>query len=120
MTRNNNPLEGEVLNDVCVWLQQKGYFFWRANNVPVYAMNNAGKMTFRSLPKFTPRGLPDINLVHNTQYIGIEVKRMGAKLRPEQEDFKMNVSAHGGIYLCIHSVRELQDCFLGLGLYSRQ
>lgn len=101
------PLESEVLREVCEYLTKHGYFFWRSNNIPVFAMNNAGKMTFRSLPKYTPRGLPDIMLVYNAQFIAIECKRIGAKLRPEQVEFRDNLRAHGGIYFVATSTKLL-------------
>jgi len=105
------PLESEVLRDVCEYLTDNGYFFWRSNNIPVFGKNNGGNMTFRSLPKYTPRGLPDVMVVHNAEFIGIEVKRVGAKLRPEQETFRDNLNAHGGIYIVVHSKKELDFIF---------
>ena len=105
--KEKTPLESEVLRDICKYLEDNYYFFWRSNNIPVFGMNNAGKRTFRALPKFTPRGLPDIMLVHNAEFVAIEVKRIGAKLRPEQITFRDNLQAHGGTYLVVHSEKEL-------------
>jgi len=109
------PLESEVLREICEWLEHDYYFFWRCNNIPVFGMNNAGKRTFRALPKYTPRGLPDIMVIHNGTFIAFEVKREGAKLRDEQEVFKDNCNAHGGIYLVAHSQAEAYFHFKRLG-----
>jgi hypothetical protein len=103
------PLEKDIQRVICEWLQLKKYFFWRSNNIPVYGKNNAGAMTFRSLPKFTPRGLPDIMLINKGKFIAIEIKRPGAKLRPEQASFGLNCIGHGGFFIAVHSLDELQE-----------
>lgn len=100
-------LEKDIQREVCEWLDKNGYMFWRSNNIPVYGMNNGGKMTFRKLPKYTPRGIPDIMVVFEGRFIGIEVKRSGAKLRPEQITFKEKMEANGGYYAVVTSVEEL-------------
>jgi hypothetical protein len=107
MKNKEIPLESDILREVCEYLTDEGYLFWRCNNIPVFGLNNAGKMTFRSLPKYTPRGLPDIIIVHKGYIIAVEIKRKGAKLRVEQESFKNSLHAHGGIYLVIHSQSEM-------------
>lgn len=109
------PLESEVLRECCEYLDKMGYFFWRSNNIPVFAKNNAGNMTFRSLPKYTPRGLPDIMCVSQGDFIAIECKRLGAELREEQKEFRNNLNAHGGIYIVVHSLSELRMRFIALG-----
>lgn len=73
------PLEKEILNSICNYLGENKFFFWRANNIPVYGKNNAGKYMYRSLPKHTPKGIPDIIVVLRGIIIGIEVKRKDAK-----------------------------------------
>ena len=103
--------ESEVLRDVCKYLTDNGYFFWRSNNIPVFG---------RSLPKYTPRGLPDIMVVHSAEFIGIEVKRPDgvykgrgrkSQLTPDQKAFRDKLTAHGGIYIVVHSEKELDLLF---------
>ena len=106
--KKETPLEKEVQNTICEWLAFNKYFFWRSNNIPVFSRNNGGKMAFRSLGKYTPRGIPDIILINKGFFVGIEVKREGINtLRPEQEVFRDNVLANGGKYFVVHSVDEL-------------
>jgi hypothetical protein len=59
------------------------------------------------LPKFTPRGLPDITIIHKGKFIAVEVKREGAKLRTEQAEFGVNVVKNGGEYYVVHSLHEM-------------
>jgi hypothetical protein len=101
-------LEKDVMREVCERLTEMGLFFWRSNNVPVFSRNNGGKMAFRSLPKYTPRGLPDIMLIINGHFIALEIKRPGINfLRPEQETYRDQLMQHGGDYYVITSVDEL-------------
>ncbi len=102
-------LEKDIQREICEWLDARKYFFWRSNNTPVFSAsgrNNDGAMRFRSLPKFTPRGLPDIIVIHRGRFIALEVKRPGEKLRPEQAEFGCKAVVAGGEY---HKVCSLED-----------
>jgi hypothetical protein len=105
----SRQLEKDIQRGICDWLALKGFFFWRSNNTPVFSAsgrNNDGAMRFRALPKYTPRGLPDIIVVHRGKFIALEVKRPGAKLRAEQAEFGCKVVVAGGEY---HKVCSLED-----------
>lgn len=103
------PLEKDIQNAICEYLTLKGHFFWRQNNIPVFGTNNAGHRTFRSLPKYTPKGIPDIIVVKEGKFIAIEVKRQGAILTPEQVEFRRKVVEAGGDYYVCYSVVDVQD-----------
>ncbi|MES2287449.1 MAG: VRR-NUC domain-containing protein [Bacteroidota bacterium] len=100
-------LEKDIQREICEELDKKGYLFWRSNNIPVFGKNNGGKMTFRAMPKYTPKGLPDIMLVFKGQFFALEVKRPGEKLRPDQAKYRDSLEKHGGIYYTIHDKAEL-------------
>lgn len=108
------PYEKEIQRDICEWLHIKHYFFWRQNNIPVFGRNNGGQQTFRSMPKFTPKGIPDIIVINHGDFIGIEVKRPGAKLRPDQLQFSRNITIHGGYY---HVATSLDDVIKIMSMY---
>lgn len=106
-----STLENDVLNDICAYLQIHKIFFWRSNNVPVHGKNNGGKFAFRSLPKWTPKGVPDIIAVIHGVAVGIEVKRGGDRpgmLRPEQADFGLKMKMAGGVYFVARSVDDVR------------
>lgn len=104
------PLEKEVQNSICEYLTLKKYFFWRNNTMPVFSRNNAGKMAFRSMGKYAMKGLPDIIIIKNGKFIGVEVKRQGiTALRPEQEKFKSLCADNNAYYMVVHSLEELTD-----------
>jgi len=97
--------EAEIQREICDYLHDKGYFFWRSNNVPVYARSNDGQKRFRSLPKYTPKGLPDITIIHKTIAIFIEVKRdEKTKQSKDQKDIEAKIRENGDIYFVAWNV----------------
>ena len=105
----SKPLESAIQREICDYLASRGYFFWRSNNIPVFGVNNAGQRRFRSLPKYTPKGIPDILLLSSGKFIGIEVKREGMKLRPGQAEFGAKMVMNGGAYHIVHSLAEVKE-----------
>ncbi len=68
------------------------------------------------------KGLPDVLAIiprdcelvgHGRErlavFCGIEIKKPGEKARPEQRAFLEQLTALGGIGLCVHSVTELAE-----------
>lgn len=107
--------ETQIQREICEYLSAKKYFFWRTNNIPVMG---------RALPKFTPRGLPDIMMVHSGKLITFEVKRQGSEierepngravrtgmLTPQQADWGIALEDNGGKYFCVRSLDETIRC----------
>jgi hypothetical protein len=102
-------LENDIQNEIFDFLLKENYFFWRSNNVPVFGKNNGGKYMYRKLPKHTPKGLPDICVVHNGEFIAVEVKRDGCHLTEDQALFGEKVMCANAWYYCVHSVDELKE-----------
>ncbi len=102
-------LEKDIQREICDWLASQKVFFWRSNNVPVFERSN-GKARFRSLPKYTPRGLPDIMSIIGGQYIGLEVKVPDYwKFTDEQKMMKQKILENGGFYYLVTSLGEAMD-----------
>jgi len=120
MDRKNNvtdrvPLEKETQNAICEWLSFNGYFFWRQNNTPVF-MKKGRKMIPRAMPKYAPKGIPDIIVIHRGVFVGIEVKRQrgfiidrnrSAKLTADQVSFRYKCEKAGGLYYVVHNLEEV-------------
>lgn len=66
----------------------------------------------RKLPKFAMKGIPDICMISQGKYIGLEVKRPGEKQSEGQIEFQRRCEAAGGAY---HVVTSLDDV-LKLGI----
>ena len=107
--------ETQILHDCCEALAAGGYFFWRQNNLPVPG---------RAMPKYTPKGLPDIMILHRGRFIAVECKRAGGAdderepngrtvraghLSPFQAEWGANCALNGGHFFIVRSVTELTD-----------
>lgn len=103
-SKRGTKLEKETMKEICEWLASHDYFFWRSNNVPVFASGR-----FRAMPKYTPKGLPDIIVVKRGKFIGIEVKREGFKKTEQQEKFQHDLEMHGGIYILAYHLSDVQN-----------
>jgi hypothetical protein len=105
--KQKQPLETEILRDICEALSQRGVFFWRSNNMPSLGRFGVdGKARFRAMPKYAIKGVADILCVHEGKFIALEVKRPGMKLRPEQAEYGLKVIKNGGVFSKVTSVNE--------------
>lgn len=101
MARSTTPKikisEKDAQKGICEYLAlrmgQKKLMFWRNNNAPIFDP----KLGFhRKLPAHTLKGSPDIIVIHNGFFIGLEVKGSGVKLSPDQVKFQTMVKEIGG------------------------
>jgi hypothetical protein len=89
------------------YLAARKHFYWRQNNIPIYDGNR-----YRSLPKHTPRGVPDIIVVKDGHAIFLEVKNADGKLTTDQKDFCTYARKAGATYELVRSIDDVQK--LGL------
>lgn len=85
----------------------KKRFFFRLNNIPSFNRLDGGGFTMRRLPKFTPRGLPDIIVVAGGQFIALEVKSAIGKQSPDQKLIEAEIKKHGGKYFLVRSLEDV-------------
>ncbi len=106
-----NRLEKDIQRDICDHLAAEDFFFWRNNTVPVFH-----KGEFRSLPKYTPRGLPDVICLYQSIFYGIEVKRPGSpggtpSTTEAQMAMKAKIIDNGGKYEVVFSLDDFFNKF---------
>jgi hypothetical protein len=109
--------ETDIVRSCLDWLALHRIKAWRTNNTGIFDPVKKIHRGFHGL-----RGVSDIlgilprmvclaegaeELFGN--FLAIEVKRPGEKPRPEQETFLCDIRAAGGIALCVHSLRELEE-----------
>lgn len=102
------------------WLAFHRVLAWRANNTGVYDPARKSFRSFHGLKgvpdilAILPRtvGLSDGRVVTFGTFLGVECKRPGQRPRPEQGAFLDEVRARGGIGICVHSLRELEEQLL--------
>jgi hypothetical protein len=116
-------LEKDIQRQICDYLAISGYFFWRQNNMPVWDKNR-----FRALPKYTPKGLPDIIMLSQGMFIGLEVKRPNRNTgdraskvasttsTPTQEEMKRKIISNGGYYSIVTSLEDVKEYLAGIKL----
>src|SRR3990167_5156805 len=97
-------LEKDIQLEICNWLAIKGFFFWRNNTTGVY---DPTQKLFRAKPKYALNGLPDIIIIKNGIFIGLEVKRPKARQSDAQVTFQNNLEKNGGQYYVVHSLLEV-------------
>jgi len=102
--------ESDIQLAVCEYLELKGYFFWRNNNIPVY--DPTGNR-FRAMPRYSLRGLPDIFVLIDGGYlVGLEIKTKTGKMSDYQKDIQKKFREVGAEYHIIKDVRDLVDLFV--------
>jgi hypothetical protein len=102
---------------VCLdWLALHRIMAWRCNNTGIYDPTRKVFRTFQGL-----KGVSDIlGILPRTvdvggrkvifgSFLAVEVKKPGETLREEQTIFLDGIRQRGGIGLCVHSVRELEE-----------
>ncbi len=97
--------EGQIVNAICDYLALKKRFFYRNNNTPIY---DPARKTFRAMPKYTMRGIPDIICVKDGRYIGIEVKTDKGTLSEHQHEFGRGLTLAGGDYVVARCIDDVQ------------
>lgn len=63
--------------------------------------------SFRAMPKYSKTGVPDIILVHNGIFIGLEVKRPKGKQSDNQVEFQKGLERAGGKYYLVTSLDDV-------------
>lgn len=109
--------ETDLVRACLEWLALHRVLAWRMNNTGVF---DPTRKVFRSF--HGAKGVPDIlgifpqtvTLTDGTvatfgNFLGVECKRPGEKPRPDQAAFLEAIQERGGIGLCVHNLRELEE-----------
>ena len=97
--------ESDIQLAICQYLELRGYFFWRSNNIPAFEQKTG---FYRPLPKYAIRGVADIILINKGKFIGLEVKTKKGKLSKNQEAFKELCEVNRGKYFVVRSVDDVE------------
>ena len=99
--------ENDIQNAICEYLEIRGYFFWRQNTPQVY---DTQKGVFRRVPKYGLKGIPDIIVITDGLFWGLEVKKKDTYQSPEQKEFQQLLETKGkGKYNVVRSIQDVQD-----------
>jgi hypothetical protein len=92
--------ESEIQKQCLDYLKALNVFHWRSNNIAVKGRVFHGLL-----------GVPDIIVLHNGYFIGLEIKTKEGKQTKEQRDFERNCTINGGFYFVIRSIDDLISLF---------
>jgi hypothetical protein len=98
-------LEKDVQSAILDYLAIKHYFFWRSNNTPIF---DSKRQIFRGMPKYALHGTPDIIVIHNGKFIGLECKSDKGKQSESQIKFQKGCIDAGGTYAVVRSIDDVQ------------
>lgn len=92
--------ESDIQKTIIDYLKIKRHFFWR-NNSGAYKTENGGFV------RFGEAGSPDICIVKDGFFIGLEVKASKGKQSPNQIEWEKAIKAAGGEYYVVRSLDEV-------------
>ena len=97
--------ESDALRQVCDYLQLRkkkiGFMFWRTNNTPIWQEDR-----FRAIPKYSMKGVPDVIVIKDGFFIGLEIKTKAGRQSDHQKEFEKQCKENGAEY---YIVRGLDD-----------
>lgn len=97
--------EKDIQDSICSYLSLKHYFFWRQNTNPIYNPASGG---YRRMPPYSKTGVPDIILVKEGFFYGLEVKKATTKQSPNQKEFEDGCKKAGGKYFVVRGIEDLE------------
>lgn len=111
--KKEEPLESEIQAEICKYLTDKGYFFWRTNNAPIWQSNGKGGGFFRAMSKWSMKGVSDLILVKDGGVaLFLEVKRPSGVMSKDQVIFAKKCMVRNAEYHIVKSVEDVEK--LGL------
>lgn len=106
------PLERDIQRSILAYLQWEPRVAWahRFNTGAAVGegTDHRGRAT-RHYIRFAFKGCADIlGQLRTGEFLAIEVKRPGEKLRPEQAEFLEQVKAAGGLAVCARCIEDIK------------
>lgn len=98
--------ESNIQNSICEYLSYRHHFFWRSNTTGVY---DPTRQVFRKKAKYALSGVPDIIVIKDGFFIGLEVKKPRTYQRKEQKEFERMCKEAGGEYYVVRSIKDVQE-----------
>ena len=99
-------LEKDIQLAICQYLELKRHFFWRSNTVGMY---DPTKKVFRAMPKYGMSGIPDIIVIKDGFFIGLEVKQTKGRQSDSQKEFQRLCKENGAEYHIVTSIDDVRE-----------
>ena len=96
--------ESKLVRACLEFLELKGWYAFRVNNMGVYDPTRKVYRTFSGTP-----GVADIIAVRFGRFLAVECKTKTGVQSAAQKTFQCNVEANGGVYVLARKVDDLDD-----------
>ena len=107
MASNEAQIQSAVLDHLAIKERQGKLMYWRSNNIPPSGVKG-GKQFYYKTSVHAKKGIPDIIVIKDGFFIGLEIKDKG-KQSPEQKTFEKLVKDNGAEYHVITNVDQLKE-----------
>ncbi len=94
--------ESDIQRTIIEYLKLKRHFFWR-NNSGALKTDKGGFIRFGAV------GSPDICVIKDGFFIGLEVKKKGTKQSPAQLEWEKACKAAGAEYYVVRTLEDVQE-----------
>jgi|SRR3990167_3703976 len=94
--------EAAVQSQILDMLTALKIFFWRSQPLPVPIRRGNAIVGLRRVPDEL-RGMPDIMILHEGRFIGVECKSSIGKQSDEQKYWQKQIEEQGGVYVVARS-----------------
>lgn len=94
--------ESDIVKAITDYLTAKRHFFWRNNT-------GATKTIGGGFIRFGAVGSPDICVIHEGFFIGLEVKKKGEKQSTDQVEWERKCREAGAEYHVVRSIDDVQN-----------
>ena len=101
-----SKIQSMIIDYLKILENQGRLFFHRSNNNPVY--DPVGKK-FRSLAKGQKKGFPDIVVLADKRFIGLEVKSEKGYQTKEQKEIEKSFLKQGCEYYVVRSLDDVKN-----------
>jgi len=98
--------ETDIQLAICDYLALKKHFFWRQNNIGTYDPKTG---YHRPMPKYSKHGIPDIIVIKDGFFIGLEVKRGKTYQSQNQKLFEKECKEAGAEYYVVRSIDDVRE-----------
>ena len=107
-TSNEANIQSAVLDLLAIKEKQRELMYWRSNNIQPSGIKKDGKRFFYKANVHAKKGIPDIIVIKDGFFIGLEIKDK-EKQSDGQKEFEKLVKQNGGEYHIIKSVDQLKE-----------
>ncbi len=95
-------IQATICEYLALKMRQGKLMMWRQNSGGIFSDGH-----YRKLPKHAMTGIPDIIVIRDGFFIGLEVKQAKGRQSDNQKDFETLCKKNGAEYYVVHSLEDV-------------